>query len=179
MFRSVRSTGRTARTFLECVVMASSSLRFHPGDTLIVGSDCGSREMLTVVKRRRSGYLLRSNNGEDDRTWSHDEIHRHYVDGNLEHFSCNLQGLDKNLSEVLQADWEAWHPSLRFQAECRLTYCGYVDRLRNKGLTASHAYQCAARTVFRRNRTAWTARSNQFLANKYAERNSRRRKGMR
>ena len=81
--------------------MVSSSLRFHSGDTLILGSDCGSRQMLTVVKRRREGYLLRSQDGVDDRTWSHDEIYRHYVDGNLEHFSCNLEGLDKNLSEVL------------------------------------------------------------------------------
>lgn len=154
----------------------SSPLRLMRGDTLIVTDQSSSRRLLVIEPRRR-GYLLRPQDGPD-LEWSHDQMFEHYVAGTLEHFPANLQALDAKLADVLQADWESWPEHLRFSAECRETYCLYVDRLCAKGVAQKASVRRAARTVFRRHHFVWAIQANRFDSSACSEQEKRRRKGI-
>ncbi len=141
-------------------------LRFAPNDTLILGQGAAASVRLTVIKRNRRGYLLRSDTGEDDQTWSHEQIFASYVRGDLQHFACNLNRLPSRLAEVLETAWVAWPEELRFTAECREAYCLRVATLRDRGCGAVAAYKRAAKSVFKTNRVEWTNRAHELCRQK-------------
>jgi putative transposase len=141
---------------------AISPLRFRAGDTLIMRTAEADQQLFTVVCSNRQGYVLRTNDHADPQRWSHDELYRIYVDGHLDHYAANLAALGEGLADVIQADWESWRPELRAEAERRLAYCEYVDRLANKRVKLSIAWRRSASTVWRRNRVSWLADANRL-----------------
>ncbi len=152
-----------------------TSLRLANGDSLVLDGKDASRRLLTVIKRKRNGYLLASNDGADDKTWSFDELYQIYIEGRMEHFSSNLAALDNKIAKLLEAEWEAWPLRLRFMARLREVYCTYVLELRKRGVPLMRAYKRAAKTVYRKHGKDWEFKHRQFDVIDKLERERKRR----
>jgi putative transposase len=151
-------------------------LRFEKNDTLALPRPDTGRGLWKVERRVREGYVLSSKAGDPDRLWTHDEIFDAYSADRLEHWPCNLQGLDEALAEMLQTELEGWSPRKIFEARCREEYVLRVEVLRARGVAAKTAYRRAAKVVFRARRAKWAREAERIDAVEQAERNSTRRK---
>lgn len=139
--------------------MPTNRLLFQQGDTLALPSGPGETHLYKVERRGRDGYLLSSAAGAPDSFWTHERIYDIYTASQLQHWPCNLAGLDANIAEMLQTDLEGWSERLLFEARCREAYVRYVKRLRDRGLSANFAYARSAKVVTRTYRRTWAKES--------------------
>lgn len=139
--------------------MPTNRLLFQQGDTLALPSGPGETHLYKVERRGRDGYLLSSAAGAPDSFWTHERIYDIYTASQLQHWPCNLVGLDANIAEMLQTDLEAWPERLLFEARCREAYVRYAKRLRDRGMPAHFAYIRSAKVVTRAYREKWTRES--------------------
>lgn len=100
--------------------MSAVPLRFQPGDSLTIRDGTGGTVLWVVVERKRGGYLLKPQDGSDPRTWSDDELDDAYGTRRLILYPCDLAGLPKSLTEVLDKTWEYWPEEIRQEAQRRL-----------------------------------------------------------
>lgn len=139
--------------------MPTNRLLFEQGDTLALPSGPGETHLYKVERRRRDGYVLSSMAGAADSLWTHERIYDIYTASQLQHWPCNLAGLDPNIAEMLQTDVEGWPERLVFEARCRESYVRYTKRLRDRGMPANLAYDRAAKVVTRAYRKKWAKES--------------------
>jgi putative transposase len=155
---------------------AATRLRFASNDTLLITPPDGTARLLfVVVKRCRNGYVLRHPVEQSERPWPDDEIFGHYLAGRLEHFSANLTLIDAAQVEMLEADFGAFRPDLRFAARCRETYCREFERQRATERRID-ALTGAIDVVYSQNRDEWTRDQCALDALKQAAIKDRRRK---
>ncbi|GAA4250827.1 DDE-type integrase/transposase/recombinase [Azospirillum formosense] len=149
--------------------MAAIPLKFQPGDTLAFRNATGGTELWGIVGRKRGGYLLRPFNGSDPRTWSDDEIDNAYGARRLIHFPCNVQGLPKNIADILEKTWDYWPEEVRRHAERRTVYVAKVDALIDAYPVRMEAYAAAAEAVYTAHCEEWKAEDTEFAIRRAAE----------
>ena len=149
--------------------MAAIPLKFQSGDALAFRNATGATELWGVVERKRGGYLLRSFNGSDQRTWSDDEIDSAYGARRLIHYPCNVQGLPKSIADVLEKTWEYWPEEVRRHAERRAVYVAKVDALIDAYPVRMEAYAAAAEAVYTAHCEEWKAEDTELAMRRAAE----------
>ncbi|KAA0593151.1 putative transposase [Azospirillum lipoferum] len=156
--------------------MSAVPLRFQPGDSLTIRDGTGGTVLWLVVERKRGGYLLKPQDGCDPRTWSDDELDDAYGTRRLILYPCNLAGLPKSLTEVLDKTWEYWPEEIRQEAQRRLVYVTMAETLRSSHSTWLDAFKAAAEAVYSAYRDRWTAEDRELMAKRAGEARGRRRK---
>ena len=156
--------------------MSAVPLNFMVGDTLSVQNCDGLLELLRVVERKRSGYLLKPLDDNDASTWSDDRIAEAYFQRRLKIHPCNVFRLPEAAVEVIEKTWEYWPAEIRCEAERRLEYVREVDLVRCDHPTLLAAYQAAADAVHSRRRVDWAAEDLFSAGERSAQRRSRKRR---
>ena len=128
--------------------MPTNRLLFQHGDTLALPSGPEETHLYKVERRRRDGYVLSSMAGAPDSLWTHERIYDIYTASQLQHWPCNLAGLEPNIAEMLQSDVEGWPERLVFEARCRESYVLFTKRLRDRGMPANlgRVRQCGVKS---------------------------------
>jgi putative transposase len=155
--------------------MPSTPLLLQNGDSLLITSGEGLRELWGVTQRVRNGYLLRKHgNGESD-VWSNDRIADAHIERRLIHYPFDESGLSKALSEVVAKAWEYWPRAARRVAERRQKYAQHVDAIRTEHVRFIEACEAASIFVFEENAQAWREEDLAETVEKSATTNQRRR----
>ena len=102
-------------------------LRLFQGDTVILKCRDGKRTLLTVMKRKRDGYILRDENRDEQRLWPNEEIFDQYVAGTFEHFRSDLMGLEEAARELLDLQFSALSEKMQRAARFREIFCIEVE----------------------------------------------------
>lgn len=130
-------------------------MHLQNGDSLLITSAEGLRELWGVTQRMRNGYLLRKHGSGESDVWSHDRIADAHAERRLIHYPFDESGLSKALSEVVAKTWEYWPRAARRTAERRQKYAQHVDAIRGEHVRFIEACEAASIAVFEANAQAW------------------------